>query len=157
VKSTGVIDPAWPAAGVRITFQSNAEPIWNVLPDGAGGAFVLWQIEGVPRGTHVLAAGQIDPALPVSGDAPLLDAQAQYISGWPLVACAGKNGGLIFVWPDARLAPQAALRARWLTSSLAPDASEPATPRLILTDAGSDNTVRGALPDGAGGLYVTWG
>jgi len=162
--SNGTVDPAWPADGVKTSFTSSTPPRFAVIPDGAGGAFVLFERAGEPRGTHVLVTGVVDPAIG-GADAPLLDPGAQYIAEReccaapvrvPLVGCQGKNGGLIFVWADGRTAPQGSLRARWLTSGLQPDPSEPATPRLIPTTSATKNNVRAAIPDGFGGLYVAW-
>jgi hypothetical protein len=112
ILATGETDPAWPAEGVQITFPSSTLPRFSVVPDGAGGAFVLFEREGEPRGTHILASGVLDPGL-AAADVPLLDAGAQYDLGHypvtriPLVAAPGKNGGLVFVWLDDRDAPHA--------------------------------------------------
>jgi hypothetical protein len=158
----GSTDPAWPAEGVQVTFPSSTLPRFSVVPDGAGGAFVLFEREGEPRGTHILASGVLDPGLAAS-DVPLLDTGAQYDPGhWPvtripLVAAPGKNGGLVFVWLDDRDAPQGSLRARWLTSSLAADPTEPPTARRIPTQSATVQDVRAAVPDGSGGVYVAWG
>jgi hypothetical protein len=161
--ATGEMDPDWPAEGVQIAFQSNYAPRFAVIPDGAGGAFVLFEREGEPRGTHILSNGTLDPAL-AGPDVPLLDPAAQYVPNqfipvgrFPLVAAPGKNGGLVFVWVDNRDAPEGSLRARWLTSSLAPDPSEPATPRRIPTHSATQAGVRAAISDGHGGIYVAWG
>ena len=163
--ATGTTDEAWPPEGVQITYtsSSSSDPRFAVLPDGVGGAFVLFQRDDVPRGTHILANGTLDPGL-AGTDVPLLDPAAQYvISGAtqirriPLVAAPGKNGGLVFVWVDDRDAPQRSLRARWLTSTLAPDPTEPATPRRIPTHSATFTNVRAAISDGLGGLYVAWG
>jgi len=142
----------------------NVHPVRRIMPfimPTKNGAFVLFEVEGEPRGTHILSTGVVDPAIGAD-DAPLLDPAAQYIGDRaparvPLVAAPGKNGGLIFVWTDGRDAPQGALRARWLTSSLQPDPTEPATPRMIPTANADYADVRAANSDGAGGLYVAWG
>jgi len=158
--ANGTLDPAW-TQPTQLVFQSSTAPRFSVLSDGSGGAFVLFEVEGEPRGTHILSTGVVDPAIGAD-DAPLLDPAAQYIGDRaparvPLVAAPGKNGGLIFVWTDGRDAPQGALRARWLTSSLQPDPTEPATPRMIPTANADYADVRAANSDGAGGLYVAWG
>ena len=163
--SDGTVDAAWPAGGVKISFTSSTFPRFQVIPDGSGGAFVLFERDHEPRGTHILETGVVDPAIGAA-DAPLLDPGALYIPERdtlshakyrvPLVACPGKSGGLIFVWTDGRNAPQGTLRARWLTSALQPDPSEPATPRAIPTSNASATNVRAAVPDGFGGLYVAW-
>ena len=160
--ATGIADPDWPPEGVQIAFQSGTAPRFAVLPDGAGGAFVLFERAGEPRGTHILSNGTLDPGL-AGPDVPLLDPAAQYVPTQfpferiPLVAAPGKNGGLVFVWVDDRDAPEGSLRARWLTSALAADPSEPATPRRIPTHSAMEEDVRAAISDGHGGIYVAWG
>jgi hypothetical protein len=159
----GTLDPAW-GSGLQIAFQSSGYARFTVLPDGAGGAFVLFENLGEPRGTHVLASGVIDPAQGAA-DVSLLDAGAQYIGlgpvsrpfRFPLAAAAGKNGGLILVWNDIRDYPAGSLRARWMTSALQADPTEPAVARRIPTATSIYEDVRAAVSDGASGLYVAWG
>src|SRR5262249_40564635 len=69
VQSTGVVDPAWAAngLGVIIAWINHVNP--QIAPDGAAGAFIAGQVQGLPGGAgydilaqHVLANGTADPA-----------------------------------------------------------------------------------------------
>src|SRR5262249_56545112 len=43
VRSNGVVDPAWGAAGVTVTTTAAGIKILNAVSDRSGGAFVVWR------------------------------------------------------------------------------------------------------------------
>ena len=70
---TGVGTPAlgWPVNGLPVCVDPTVQQAPQVVPDGAGGVYVAWEISG-PQGPslyaqHVLADGSLAPGWPVGG------------------------------------------------------------------------------------------
>ncbi|TMA31314.1 MAG: hypothetical protein E6J87_15960 [Deltaproteobacteria bacterium] len=155
------MDPAWPPGGVLAVAT---DALWGitVIPDGLGGAHVLWYTgNNQERGTHVLASGQFAPGLdstgvllPAPGSKPFVRTPVGRPFVPYVIADAAPNGGLVFAWPDTALSPTPSVRVRWLQSNYTADPSEPAEGRLILPSSFAD--LCGLHSDGIGGAFVAW-
>jgi len=67
VLSDGTFDPAWPAAGVRLSSQGYADEALVVLPDGANGMYAAWlNLSGMVM-TRLTASGTFTPNWPYPG------------------------------------------------------------------------------------------
>ena len=150
-QSNGALDPAWYPDGFYITYFDNGAGPYCTVSDGMGGVTVVWEQSDLPRAFRVLSNGQPAPGFAGDGNS-LLDAGAQYVPSQSLVAAKGPDGGLVFAWNDTRPS-RPGVRVRWFDASGAPDPDEPDTGRV----AGPTNaSVRGAIDDGEGGVYVAW-
>lgn len=109
--ASGLVDPAWPASGRALVTAAGNQGVtitsipMPMVPDGAGGAVVMWndpRNSGVSQNDiyaqHVLASGAVDPAWPVDGRALCTAAGDQF---YP-VAVSDGAGGMIAAWEDHR-------------------------------------------------------
>lgn len=170
----GTLDPAWPAGGLEVVALGVNENV-TLVADGEGGAHVLWESNGLPRGTHVRPVGSFYPGLDAQG-LPLLPIGAQYVrlkragpAPWLnsssdvryLVADRGLDAGLVFVWSEPSDPTQnstRAMRVRWLRADLTPEPAEPDAGLLVHDDSGNSYAAvqRAAHADGAGGIFLAW-
>ncbi len=152
----GAVVAGWPAEGLVVCDDEAAQDGLVLTTDGAGGVFVAWRDTRHPRPSiyvhRVLANGTIAPDWPANGllveeagdsqemREPQLATDASggaYITWWGYNG--NKNFGFIMV---RRVAGEGTWPAGW-------DASK------ILTPIGSAE-VSFAVPDGTGGVYITW-
>jgi hypothetical protein len=140
VKSTGVVDPAWPAGGRALSQRERQQTFADIIPDGAGGAVVAWQDSFDIVAQHVLASGALDPTYPDTGRAVCyLTSQQGDVS---LVATGG--GGAIATWTDGRSGTSTdifAMQVLEAGTTGVPDAGVPA----IAFARPSPNPARGSL------------
>ncbi len=151
--ATGLIDAAWTPAADRLCLGTAAEVTSQQVPDGAGGALVVWEVPGVD-GTDLRAIR--------------LDHDGRVASGWPVggvVLCAAEGSQYgVALAPDG----QGGTFAAWT------DAREPGTRRVhaqhVMSDAqlawGADGRAVGPTGDdqaspsiaatAAGGALVVW-
>ena len=164
--STGALARSWPAGGVPVCWVNGNQDAPGIVPDGSGGAIVVWQdsrngsFEEV-YAQRVSAAGAIAPGWPADGkpvcslpSAPGLTRYSGYrVQRYSSVVTDGSGGALI-AWQDARsdtgdiyvqhLLPDGSLAPGWPENGL-----------QVCTAPG--NQVAPSLaPDGAGGAFVTW-
>lgn len=169
----GTLDPAWPAGGLEVVALGVNEDV-TLVADGEGGAHVLWESGGLPRGTHVRPSGSFYPGLDAQGRL-LLPNGAPYVRLKPaspywlnsssdvpyLVADRGLDAGLVFVWSEPTDPTQNStrtMRVRWLRADLTPEPAEPDAGLLVLDDSGNSFAAvqRAAHADGAGGIFLAW-
>jgi hypothetical protein len=98
VKSTGVVDPVWPAGGKALSTSKQTQDFAEIVTDGSGGAVIAWQdgIQIVTR--HVLASSAFDPADSDTGRV-LADLPSQ--RGDPTLVATGGSGAIV-AWTDTR-------------------------------------------------------
>ena len=99
VLGSGVLDGAWPAAGISLSFAPTEETNQVMSSDGGGGAIVAWQ-QGGPDifAQHVLATGALDPTYPVNGRAV---ATLPSPESEPDIVATGPDGAIV-TWIDGR-------------------------------------------------------
>ena len=125
-----------------------------MIADGAGGALVAWQSGSTLLGTRVQSDGTFAPGWPASGVSLLGGANSAVTSSYT-TAAAGPAGGFVVCWDDARLPGHTLVRARWLLASGDPDPAMPDT-GVVVSPTATNATVRSAISDGSGGVYVSW-
>jgi Secretion system C-terminal sorting domain len=166
--ANGVTTPGWPAKGL-IVIQANPGDhdvqsfrdslLLKLLDDGAGGVYVAWNQDALPRAVRVTPTGTLASGWPPEG-LPLLDPGAVLANAGPSVhphapyAVASSTAGLVTCWSDDRLPGVTLARARWLLPDGTVDPAQPDTGRIV---APSTNAlVIGAMSDGDRGVYVGW-
>ena len=155
VLPSGVVDPAWPAAGRALCLAPGGQYAPAIAPDGVGGAIVVWYDD---RGSssdiyaqRVLASGTVAAAWPTSGRA-ICAASGDQI--YPAVTSDGA-GGAIVTWRDDRGGPDTDIYAQRVLASGVVDPAWPANGLAICT-AGGNQSGPAIASDGAGGALVTW-
>jgi hypothetical protein len=98
VRATGVVDPAWPAAGKALSLTPRQQVGAEIASDGAGGAIVAWEDSGDVVAQHVQLSGILDPAYPDTGRVLVGLPSAQ--GDVAIVATGG--AGAIVAWTDDR-------------------------------------------------------
>jgi hypothetical protein len=154
VKSTGVVDPAWPANGRAICTATGPQSYPQAIPDGAGGAIVSWQdFRTSPQLAyvqHVRVTGVIDPAWPADGRAVTGGTNNQDL---PVLAPDG-DGGAIVAYGELH-SGTSDVYAQHVLASGAVDPTWPAAGRALCSAANNQQDVR-IVSDGAGGAIVGW-
>ncbi|MEP7026978.1 MAG: T9SS type A sorting domain-containing protein [Candidatus Eisenbacteria bacterium] len=154
ILSTGVVDPAWPAAGRAIALRGGDQSGLSMALDGSGGALVTWaQWNGGTREIrvqHVQASGAIDPAWPAGGRVVISDYNDH--SSPAIVSDAA--GGALLSWDDNRDANRD-IYAQHVLATGALDPAWPTTGTALCLATGNQVSPR-MVPDGAGGAIVTW-
>lgn len=143
VRSTGVVDPAWPVDGRALSASTQNQSDPQIASDGAGGAIVVWS-QSSPFAScaqHVRADGSLDPAWNPNGETIISG------GGFPR-ALADGAGGVIAV-----ASVTGGVRVGRLSASGDPLPGNWATGVLVYTGAGSGPRL---CPDGAGGVLVAW-
>lgn len=156
VLASGLVDPAWPANGLLVCGAPGSQEEVQLVPDGGGGALLVW---GDARGGagidvyahHVLASGAVDPAWPADGLA-LCTAPLNQVH--PRLVADGASGAVV-AWADARSGAEYDVYA---TRVLASGTADPAWPAggLAVCVAPLDQTQPVLVPDGAAGAIVAW-
>ena len=147
--------PQWTPDGVDMCLAVNAQLDPRVVPDGAGGAFVVWQDHRESTydiyAHHVRGDGSLEPGLPPDGVA-LSTAEGRQEK--PQITADGA-GGAIVVWQSApstgnnftfavRMQAQGGVDPDWPLNGVA----------LCIAPASQENPQ--VASDGAGGAIVTW-
>jgi len=166
VRSDGSLPESWPVSGVRVCGEPGTHRATGIVPDGAGGAIVVWRdgrsgsfdqvyaqrvtrdgaiAAGWPAGGRAICTYPCDP-----GDSRF---NSQYYeASSPLVADGA--GGAFIVWSDKRaddgdiycqhLLPDGSLAPGWPENGIA------------LCSALGLQSRPAIAPDGAGGLLACW-
>lgn len=111
---------AWSTEPVTVTSTTASIPQVEGCADGAYGAFVAWQEEGLPgqgvlRAQHLLPTGDLDPAWPSAGAVACSFVAARS----ELVALPDRLGGVYLLWKEGsllyatRLDPGGAVATGW--------------------------------------------
>jgi hypothetical protein len=108
--ASGTVDPAWPVNGrALVTAAGNQTTTTSglpMVPDGAGGAIVVWADLRAANydvyAQHVMGTGAVDPAWPIDGKALCIAAFNQTVA----VAVEDGSGGAYVAWQDQRATPK---------------------------------------------------
>lgn len=131
-----------------------ASPIANVeaIPDGEDGAYVAWRTPSEIRALRVLPDGTPAPGWAATGMS-ILDAAA--VPADEFHVAHGASGGLVVAWEDHRHPSRRFARVRWLLGDGTADPTQPDSGRVVAPEALLAD-VKGAMPDGSGGVFVAW-
>lgn len=146
VPTTGVAPASFPVAGF------NGLSVWNVVPDGAGGVFVVFDV--IVSGNQDLYAQRLDArGERLWGESGVVLC-AQPNSQIGLAAVPDDSGGVLVVWRDSRTAGNGSdLYAQRVSASgtplWAPDG-------IAVNARTGEQTDARAVSDGAGGMIVAW-
>jgi hypothetical protein len=154
VRSSGVVDPAWPAAGCRLGPTTGNQIEAQLVADGSGGAIVVWSDSrsGNPEiyAHHVSASGTLDLAWPADG---LKVATGSETGALPQAVSDGA-GGAIVIWKGYASAHYRVLAQRVLAAGTR-DPSWPGAGLPVAPVAANQSEIQ-ILSDAAGGAFVTW-
>jgi hypothetical protein len=155
VKPSGVIDPGYPVNGRAIYTGPANQSCLAALPDGFGGAYVLWsdRRNGAANhadiyAQHLFAYGAVDPAWPVGGLAVAATTADENYDG----ALSDGSGGYFVTWEDFVNGDVGVVHF------LKTGTLDPAWPAggPVLMDPGTFSYASQMMPDGTGGLLVLW-
>ncbi|HKQ57512.1 MAG TPA: FlgD immunoglobulin-like domain containing protein [Candidatus Eisenbacteria bacterium] len=154
VSSLGVIDPAWPADGRALcaAVQDQVEP--KIAPDGAGGAFVVWEDYRAGNGESDIYAQRVSGSGAIAAGWPAAGVPVCTITGSqgrPTVVTDGA-GGVIVAWEDRRGA-SFDIYAQRLNASGAP---QWLANGVAVSPAAGVQRFPAAVPDASGGMIVAW-
>lgn len=154
VLATGAVDPAWPADGRATCAAPGNQTAPRVIGGELGSAFVVWtdsRAGSIPSlyAQHLLANGTLDPTWPATD----LNFCAVFANHINLVVVSDGAGGALAVWDDNRSG--LSVYAHHLTSQ-GVDPSWPVNGLGVSTAAQGQNAGGAVVPDGSGGLVVTW-
>ena len=157
VRANGTVDPAWPSNGRGVCMAMANQTGARVLGDGAGGAFVAWidaRAGAIPAlyAQHVLADGTLDPAWPAT-DLGFNLAFGNHLS---IALLPDGTGGVLAVWDDRRGGTALDVYAHHLLPNGTVDPGWPTNGRGVSTATGTQSYSLAAIPDGSGGVIVTW-
>ena len=153
VTATGLPDPAWPSGGLLINNSLNSQVNPIAVPDGSGGALIVWQ--DARSGTNdiyvmrALASGVVDPTWP-SGVGLCTATGDQQLGG----AVSDGANGLIACWRDFRTGT-GDVYAGHIGTAPYPDPTWPANGLAVCT-ATSEQAPTSICSDGRGGAIVAW-
>ncbi len=154
VLATGVVDPAWPAGGRTLTPTSTGS-FPNVVPDGAGGAIVVWNhVVGGDvdiRAQRVTGSGAIAASWPDTGLAVSAAPNSQQT---PFLAPDGAGGAFV-AWSDLRAGSQFDVYAHHVLGTGTMDSRWAVNGKAMTSTVASD-LARQVFADGAGGAIVLW-
>ncbi len=155
VRSTGVVDPAWPVNGRALCTAGDNQLYPAITSDGAGGAIVSWSdlrtsIDTDVYVQRVLSTGVVDAAWPANGRALCTASGSQ---NFPFLVADGA-GGAIVTWTDNRNSNND-LYAHHVLSTGVADASWTFNGSAVCVQP-NDQWNPSIVADGAGGAIVTW-
>ncbi|HTM00745.1 MAG TPA: hypothetical protein VL503_06435, partial [Candidatus Omnitrophota bacterium] len=140
VTAGGTLDPAWPAAGLRLSASELDETQSTIAPDGAGGAIVAWKENFDVILQHVLATGSLDPQYGATGR-PVVDLPSG--QGDPAIVATG-GGGAIVAWTDTRKGTDVDIYAMQVSAIVTTGVPDSTPPGLALRRPGP-NPARGSV------------
>ncbi len=152
--ANGSLAAGWPANGLSLGFQVIAQYRPQIVPDGQGGVYVIWeyQVAGTDRvaGQRVHANGTIASGWSGTG-LFLVDTKAE--DGEP-VAIPDGAGGIVLAWTDHRGSNDDIYALRF-DADAETHAGWAATGMPVCTSPGNQGNPHLAT-DGDGGTYVAW-
>jgi len=158
VLASGAVDGAWPADGQAICTANGSQVPAGILPDGTGGAIMVWsdtRTSAPGPGTyaqHVLASGVVDGGWPVNGRA-LVSADASPGNTEPNfnIASDGSGGAIVALVEGAG----SDVYAQHLMASGVVDPAWSAVGAAICTAPNIKSRVN-IVASGAGGALLAW-
>jgi hypothetical protein len=159
VTAVGGLDPGWPAGGVSLCSAQGDQLFPAAIPDGVGGAIVVWlDGRGQPPATYgrygvyaqrVMGDGSLAPGWPVDGVGVCADTCA---STQPVLVADGL-GGTYVGWSEP--GPDGDVRLQHIAADGTIPPDWPAE-GILVCGAPNGQQVRQAVPDGEGGVYLCW-
>ncbi len=152
----GSIAAGWGTDGNPISHSTGSSINPHAAPDGAGGAFVVWEDNRTDvadlYAQHVLASGAIDPSWPPTDLPVAVGPFNQYTHA---VAADGAGGALV-VWQDDRNAV-GVTNLDIYAQRLGPGGASLWTPNGVAVCIESGDQWRPkVIGDGLGGAYLAW-
>jgi hypothetical protein len=154
----GSYDIRWPADGIQIANGTGLEFQPAILPDGSGGAFVIWvRYWRVGTNTDLIAAritpsGTIAPGWPDSG---LVVCAAPGRQDSPSLV-SDRKGGFYAVWRDYRTDPDSSDIYCQRVTALGGFPPGWGGDGIAVRTAPGDEQIPKAAPDGTGGVLIAW-
>jgi hypothetical protein len=160
LNADGTLATGWTPNGTPLCDQPGLQVLPLLVPDRAGGVFVVWQDTRTDPGTsdpydyvdiyvtRVTGAGALAPGWPTSGVAVSTAPRAQDA----VRACSDGAGGVFVAWTDQQDAQGYVLRITG-EGALAP--GWPVLGRSF-TAQSSAQYVQAIVPDELGGAYIAW-
>lgn len=152
VTSSGALAPGWPVDGVLVASTNGRQSAFDLLPDGAGGAYVVWQDDLQDsnavdiRAQHLTSAGAMG-----WGSAGVSVCAAPDSQRAPVATLDGA-GGLLVAWKDHRSGTDKIYAQRVNASGT----SQWTADGVLLSDASGAESFPAISGDGAGGAVVAW-
>jgi len=154
VRSSGTVDPGWPADGRALCLDPNDQLSPVLASDGAGGAIAVWEDSRTGDSDiylqRVLANGVVAPTWTVNGVA-LCAATGYQVE--PALVTDG-NGNAVVVWEDHRNLSTDIYAGRVLANGTL-DANWPAD-GVATCNESHDQFSPTAVTDGSGGVVTVW-
>ncbi len=147
-------DMLWDANGTVIAnINTDAQTNCRIVPDGSGGAIIIWSDERTPSDYDIygqLINGNGITQWQANGTAICTAIGSQdYVE-----ACSDDEGGAIMIWQDDRSGTDHDIYSQRVNST---GSSQWATNGIpISNEAGHDQTYAKMVSDGNGGAYITW-
>ncbi|MEQ1832017.1 MAG: hypothetical protein ABL977_03095 [Candidatus Eisenbacteria bacterium] len=149
----GSIASQWPANGAQLCLGTAKEIASVSVPDGEGGAIVVWvdlrSGEADLYAQHLTAAGAVTSGWPADGVALCVAPGFQD----RIAAAPDGAGGALVVWQDYRQGPNGKIFAQRLTSAGAAAWLQDGIP--VSADS-ADQGAPAIAADGSGGALVVW-
>ena len=161
VKSSGVVDPAWPADGRALTLAPGTQVNPTIVADGLHGAIVAWEDarDGLNHifAQHVTANGAIAPGWAANG---LAVSTASGGERQPLIVSDGAapgavGSGAIVTWQDPRSGTSHDPFVHHILPTGSVDPAWPVNGRA-LSASNAEETDASIVGDGLGGAIVAW-
>jgi hypothetical protein len=155
VLADGSIAPGWPTDGLPIVVLPDYQTIQAVVPDGAGGAYIVWdnsQANSLSQDIfiqHVNGDGTLAAGWPANGRRVSSSTSAKLLP----VAVGDNAGGILVAWTDLRFGPVPSVYACRYDPAGNPLPGWPADGLLL----GTPRATRGAATDGQGGAFIGMG
>ena len=162
VTSDGTIAPGWQPNGVPVCNALGDESVLDIIPDGAGGAIVVWQDYRQGSNTvydiyaqRITPSGTAAPGWPVNG---LPVCTAIHDQRFPHL-CTDGAGGAIITWEDPRNSPEgypiSQVYAQRVTANGTIAPGWPVDGILVCSAPPGQYAPRIA-EDGSGGAFITY-
>jgi hypothetical protein len=159
VTGEGQIAPGWPAGGLPVCTAPRDQAPHGLVPDGLGGALMVWSDFRNAAISHldlyaqrITAAGEVAPGWIPDGvpvcRAPGIQLEASIL--------ADGAGGAFFAWQDERYVTHYDVFLQHLLGDGGVAAGWPADGRPIIADTTIAKCCVFVAPDAAGGLFAVW-
>ena len=153
VTAGGTIAAGWAVNGNPVSHSPGNSISPRAAPDGAGGAFVVWEDNRTDvadlYGQRILASGALDPAWP-STDLPIAVGP---FNQYDFSVAADGAGGMFVVWQDDRSAVDLDIYAQRMSAAGVPLWTANGLPVCIAT---GNQFLPHVVSDGLGGAYMVW-
>ena len=155
ISATGTIPAGWQPNGNALTSYTCYKYVVSIVPDGAGGAFLVWSDdECLPQrnlyAQRLTASGAVAPGWPAAGLGICLAGGNQ---DSPLVTADGAGGAFV-AWEDWR-SGSSMIYAQHVLGSGSTAPGWPADGRAVCA-AGDGESLPAITRDGADGVFIAW-